>query len=96
MTGSQANDCNMDMLALGEGGYNGVLGVLVVDTQEPQDGVTSQAFLVDSPKRTLSREASQSRIALKNQIGNVKKDPTTLGLTLTQRSFSVTCQLCPY
>ena len=39
----------MDMLALGEGGYNNILGVLVVDTQESQEGVTSQSFLVDSP-----------------------------------------------
>ena len=50
MTGSQAIGCNMDMLAFGQGGYYGILGLLVVDTQEPSEGVTSQTFLVDFPK----------------------------------------------
>ena len=50
MTGSQAIGCNMDMLAFGQGGYYGMLGLLVVDTQEPSEGLTSQVFLVDLPE----------------------------------------------
>lgn len=50
MTGSQASGCNMDMLVFGQGGYYGMLGLLVVDTQEPSEGVTSQTFLVDLPE----------------------------------------------
>ena len=40
----------MDMLAFGQGGYYGIVGLLVVDTREPSEGVTSQAFLVDLPE----------------------------------------------
>ena len=50
VTGSQASGCNMDMLAFGQGGYYSIVGLLVVDTREPSEGVTSQSFLVDLPE----------------------------------------------